>query len=193
MKKIPDNAKKVFEGIIFDVYHWDQEMFDGSIAVFEALKKRDTVTVVAVVDGKIIINDEEQPHKEPFISLPAGMCERESLEPLEDAKRELAEETGYISSDWIHWFTTDPIDHSKIEWKNNFYIARNCKKDAEQHLDPGEKISSRLITFEEFLELRNNAKFRHKEFTPLLQKVANDETEKQKLKDLLGIMKSNKT
>ena len=29
MKKIPNNAKRVFKGVIFDVYQWEQEVFDG--------------------------------------------------------------------------------------------------------------------------------------------------------------------
>lgn len=187
MKKIPDHAKKVFEGVVFDVYHWEQEIFDGTTDVFEALKKRETVVVLAITEGKIIINDEEQPMLNPFISLPAGMCNKDSSLPLENAQRELAEETGYTSTNWSHWFTADPLGHPKIEWNNNYYIAKDCKKTNEPRLDPGERITTRLVTFEEFLELRNDKKFRHKEFIPLLQKVADNKEEMQTLKDLLGI------
>ena len=35
---IPENAKRVFKGIIFDVYQWEQELYNGSKAVFEKLK-----------------------------------------------------------------------------------------------------------------------------------------------------------
>ena len=186
MKKIPDNATKVFEGVIFDVYHWQQEMFDGSFATFEALKKRDTVTMVAIYDNKIVINEEQQPNKEPFVTLPGGMCENGHT-PLDDAKRELLEETGLESADWQEWFISDPLHHAKIDWNNYFYIARDCKKVAEQKLDAGEKIQVTFARFEEFLELRNNPKVRTKDLFPILEKAAHDETEKQKLKDLLGI------
>ncbi len=37
--KIPPNAKRVFKGIIFDVYQWQQKMFDGSKETFEMLKR----------------------------------------------------------------------------------------------------------------------------------------------------------
>lgn len=186
MKKIPDNATKVFEGVIFDVYHWQQEMFDGSYATFEALKKRDTVTTIAVCNNTIIVNEEEQPGREPFLSLSAGVCEY-NFSPLENAQRELLEETGHTSDSWQEWFVSDPLQHTKIDWNNYFFIAKECKKIAEQKLDPGEKIKVTFATFDEFLELRHNSKFRHKELIPLLEKAANDEKEKQTLKALLGI------
>ncbi len=34
---IPDHATCVFRGMLFDVYQWQQEMFDGSIETFEML------------------------------------------------------------------------------------------------------------------------------------------------------------
>ena len=37
--KIPKNATKVFSGKTFDVYQWEQEMFDGSKKIFEKLKR----------------------------------------------------------------------------------------------------------------------------------------------------------
>lgn len=186
MKKIPDNAKRVFEGIIFDVYHWKQELFDGTFTTFEAIKKRDTVTVVAVCDGKIILNQEEQPGKSAFTTLPGGMCEK-GPSPLEDAKRELLEETGLASDDWQQWFVSDPLQHAKIEWNNYFFIAKNCKKVTEQKLDAGEKIQVTVVTFEEFLDFRNNPKIRNRDLFPVLEKAATDEKEKQRLQELLGI------
>ena len=48
-KLIPEEAKKVFQGEIFAVYQWPQEMFDGSFATFEMLRRADTVKILAVV------------------------------------------------------------------------------------------------------------------------------------------------
>jgi ADP-ribose pyrophosphatase len=185
MKKIPDNAKKVFEGLIFDVYHWDQEMFDGSFATFEAVKRKDSASVIAIVDNKIIVNHEEQPMKEPFLTIPGGNIEQGT--PLLGAQRELLEETGYASNGWREWFVSDPSTMTKLEWNNYFFIARNCQKVKEQELDPGEKIEVTLVTFEEFLELRHNPKFRNKDLVQVLEKAAGNEEEKQKLKELFGI------
>ncbi len=55
---IPEHAKKVFSGVIFDVYHWEQEMFDGSRATFEKVKRADTVGVYGVLDdGRILLTE----------------------------------------------------------------------------------------------------------------------------------------
>lgn len=35
LMKIPSTAKRVFKGIIFDVYRWEQEMFDETTSTFE--------------------------------------------------------------------------------------------------------------------------------------------------------------
>ncbi len=43
---IPDSAKRMFEGIIFDVYQWKQTQFDGTTRDFEMLKRPDTVVIL---------------------------------------------------------------------------------------------------------------------------------------------------
>ncbi len=186
MKKIPDHAQKVFDGILFDVYHWEQEMFDGSEQLFEAIKKRDSVTVIAVYENKIAIDQEEQPGRQLFTTLPGGVC-KPNITTLENAKRELREETGLVSEDWSLWFISDPFHSTKIEWDNYFYIARNCSKIGEPMLDPGEKIQTSFISFDEFLELRNNPRGRNRDLFTILETASKHEDERKKLQDMLGI------
>lgn len=49
MAKIPSHAVKVFSGVIFDVYQWQQELFNGETATFEALRRPSTVVIIPVV------------------------------------------------------------------------------------------------------------------------------------------------
>jgi len=64
---IPDHAKRVFKGVIFDVYQWEQEMYDGARTIFEKVKRTDVVVVFPVLpDGKyeaeeFILWDAQQP------------------------------------------------------------------------------------------------------------------------------------
>jgi 8-oxo-dGTP pyrophosphatase MutT (NUDIX family) len=148
--KIPPQAKKVFKGVIFDVYQWEQEMFDGSKTIFERLKRPYTAEVIPVYNGKILIALQEQSAHLLGYSLFGGRVD-EGENELSAAKRELLEEAGLASEDWELFETYDT--GSKIDWKVYYYIARNCKKIAEQKLDAGEKIEIKAVTFAEFINI----------------------------------------
>jgi len=150
-RKIPQQAERVFEGMIFDIYQWEQPMYDGTIRTFERLKRPDTVIIIPVTeDGKIIICNQEQPDRERFLSMIGGQID-DGEEPLAAGKRELLEETGYQSDDWVLYDQIQPF--TKMEWEIFTYIARGCKKVAEQNLDGGEKIELKFVDFDEFIEL----------------------------------------
>lgn len=142
---IPDNAKGVFKGQIFDVYQWPQKMFDGSLHTFEMLRRPDTIAVIAVVKDKILILDDDQPHTGSRKSLPTGRVDNHDTNTLNAAKREVLEETGFQFTKWRLIEVTQP--HSKLEWFIYFYIAWDGKKIAEPHLDAGEKIEVEALPF----------------------------------------------
>ncbi len=165
-KGIPEDAKKVFEGVIFDIYQWEQRMFDGSMQTFERLKRPNTAQVIATVGDQILVQTEEQPDaKAPFTSLPGGRFDP-GEEALAAAQRELLEETGYRSDDWTLWHESNPV--GKIDWTVYTFIARNCVQSGEIHLDAGEKITSRLVTLEDFLALAEDPLFYSPEIVPEL-------------------------
>lgn len=149
--RVPESAKKVFSGVIFDVYQWQQDMHDGSKATFEMLRRPDTVDVIALTtDGKIIVIHEEKWSKPTFTTIPGGRVEvDEDLEAA--ARRELLEETGYKPSTIEPWFAEQPF--SKIDWNVYIYIARGCKKVANRRLDIGEKIQCTLTNLDQFIDL----------------------------------------
>lgn len=158
--KLPKKAKRVFRGVIYEVYHWKQKMFDGSYGPYEKLKRPDTTGIIAIVGDKILIQEQEQPHKGKFLSIPGGRCEKRET-TREAAKRELLEETGYVSDDISLWKRLAPM--STIIWNDDYYIARNCRKISGEKPDNGEIIKNRLVTFEKFIMLSENERFRHKD------------------------------
>jgi len=126
-------------------------MFDGSTSTFEMLQRADTVTIIAITeDKKILIQEQTQPGRTPFLSLPGGRVDQNEL-PLSAAKRELMEESGYQSDDWELYLSDVPLH--KIDWMLYVYIARGCVKTQIQKLDAGEKINNMIVDFDEFIAL----------------------------------------
>lgn len=179
---MPPNAKLAFKGTIFEVWQWEQELFDGSTAVFERLRRPDTATVIPVVGDKILMLDEQQPGTDVFISFPGGRCD-EGEDGLTAAKRELLEETGYASNDWEEWKSDRPS--GKIDWTMYTYIARDCKKTDEPTLDPGERISPRFMTFDEFLAMPDEPTFRQWFLFPDLLRARYEPEAREKLRKAL--------
>ncbi len=163
---VPEDARRVFRGVIFDVWQWKQTMYDGTRATFEKIARVDTAVVIPTVGNKILIEVQEQPDRQkPFVSLPAGRCEP-GERPLESAQRELEEETGYTSTDWTLWKEDRP--HGKILWTIYHFIARNSTLTSAPHLDAGERISTKLVTFDEFLMLSDEPTFRDRDLLEIL-------------------------
>ncbi|TSC75061.1 MAG: ADP-ribose pyrophosphatase [Parcubacteria group bacterium Gr01-1014_33] len=154
--RIPKKAKKVFSGVIFDVHHWKQKMFDGTYETFEMLERRPTVDIIAVAGDKIIVLQQKQPGRALYPSLPGGGIDKKET-PREAAARELLEETGYTAEKFKLF--GEYFGNSKMYFHEYQYIARGCKKIAKQKLDSGEKIKAILVGFDTFLQLCRNPLF----------------------------------
>jgi ADP-ribose pyrophosphatase len=148
---LPPDAKRVFKGVLFDVYQWQQELFDGTHATFEQLRRADTVVVVPVTEqGTIIVSKEKQPGMGWFLTLPCGGVDDQE-EPVAAAHRELFEETGYKAAKMDFWFS-EQIS-SRVDWAVYVFVARDCKSVAPQQKTAGEDITTREISFDEFLKV----------------------------------------
>lgn len=143
--------KRVFKGIIFDVYHWPQKLFDGSVATFERVVRQNTVVIIPVMGDKIVVLRQKQPGLNWFYDLPSGRMDRKNESPKKAALRELLEETGMVPKKIKLWKIYKPS--GKVIQKVYFFVARDCKRIAGQKLDPGEKISFQLKTFDQFLKM----------------------------------------
>ncbi len=131
-------------------------MFDGTFEIFERVWRMPTVEIIAVVGDKIIIEYQSQPDRKDMINLPSGRADK-SDDVMQEAKRELLEETGYESKDWTLFLKHE--GDGKVLHEVHYFIARDCKKIQEAQLDAGEKIETKLITFDEFLLLTEKPRF----------------------------------
>ncbi|MCE9517386.1 NUDIX hydrolase [Candidatus Nomurabacteria bacterium] len=146
-KLIPKEATCVFTGIIYSVYQWQQEVFDGSKKTFEMLKRADTIRVIAIKDDKIVIVKQEQPHVGSFIDIPGGMHDHEDENELDAIKRELVEETGLTFRSWKMLSAVQV--QNKIEQFSYIFLAYDFDTQVAPTLDSGEKIEVQYLTLDE--------------------------------------------
>jgi ADP-ribose pyrophosphatase len=181
---IPEHAKVVFKGLIFDVYQWEQQMYDGTKKTFEKAGRLDTVCIFPVMpDGKIILTKQEQPQYDPYIGALGGRVDR-GEDILSAAKRELLEESGYEAEELILWDARQPI--SKVEWAVYTFIAKGLKKVTEMDLDGGEKIEFLSLTLDELSDMATSgdSNFSEKEIAEKFFEAKIDSKKKKELEEL---------
>lgn len=183
IQPIPDHASRVFSGFMFDVYQWPQELYDGSVATFEKLKRNDSAGVLPVTpSGKIVITRQEQPGLGEFLSVTGGVIEA-GEDPSTAAYREMVEETGYDSDRLDFWFSSQYS--SKIQSDAYYFVARSATPKFAPQPEPGEKIAVYEISFEEFVELIREDNFRDTAISLKVLRLIHDKKLMTELKEFL--------
>ena len=181
---LPSHARQVFSGKIFDIYQWDQVMYDGTTQIFEKARRVDAAVVLPVLDdGSIILLEQEQPGKERYLSTCGGRIDP-GEDPLEAVNRELLEETGYKASEYILWRAINPS--SKIDYTVYYFIAKGCKKVADPELDGGEKITIKSVSFDTFIHTAREKRFMEKELIADIYEALLDSKKYDQLKELFS-------
>lgn len=114
--------------------------FGKEISDFYKVTIKDCAAIVALTeDNELILKKEYRYcYDKELIEIPAGVLE-ENEDSLVTAKRELLEETGYVSDKWT--FLGKMVESSaKLTNYMYIYMAEDCKKVSEQSLDYGEDI-----------------------------------------------------
>jgi len=156
------NSEKLIDNRWISVRKDTVELPNGmTIDDFYAVTISDAAAIVAVTeDMKLVLKREyKYAADEELIEIPAGMFEPEEHDGLEVAKRELLEETGYASDDWMYFGDTVESS-SKLTNRMHIYFAKNCRKIAEQKLDATEELDVLVVPMSEAIEMvmRNEIK-----------------------------------
>ena len=125
------------------------------------LKSMDWVNVVALTgEGLIVVVRQYRfGTEEVTTEVPGGMVDPgEGHE--ESARRELLEETGYVSDHWSYLGSVDPNPAVQTN-KMHHWLAKDCRLEAEQELDPGEDIEVATLTEEEMRIAISSGEIRH--------------------------------
>ncbi len=116
----------------------------------------DWVNVIAVTEDGNFVMERQYRHAlgKTCYEIPCGVMEP-GENPMEAAKRELLEETGYGEGEWSEFMTLSPNPSTNTNISHTF-VARNVRKIASQHLDATEDISVHILSKEDLLNLLRN-------------------------------------
>ena len=149
---------------------------DGRIIPeYYVLEYPDWVNVIAITRDDRFVMERQYRHASGRTNyeLPCGVMESGET-PLEAAKRELQEETGYGNGEWkeIMVLSANPSTMTNI---THCFLATNVEKIYEQKLDATEDLSVHLLSREEVLNLlRRNDILQSLMVAPLLKYFFSD-------------------
>ena len=154
--------KKVCETPIFSLHQIDLlPDHKKEPAHFYVLNAPEWINIVALTsDNQIILVEQYRAGiHESSLEIPGGMVDEGEI-PLEAAKRELLEETGYSTDNWkkIGKTSSNPAIFTNY---THLYLAEGCEKIQQPRLDGNEDIRVHVIPLNNFLDLVKNGTVHH--------------------------------
>lgn len=130
-------------------------------ATFSVVDAPDWINVISLTEKNEVILVEQFRYgtAQTTIEIPGGLID-EGESPIETAKRELLEETGFISE---HWESLGSISSNPAFLTNttHLFLCRNSRKIGEQNLDGNERIHVHLMPLDDFLAMIKNGQIHH--------------------------------
>lgn len=152
LKETRIDGEVAYDGSFLKVTRDRISLPDGAETHREFIRHPGAVVILPVFDdGSVLLERQfRYPLDQVFIEYPAGKIDP-GEDPLECAKRELQEETGYTASEWQFVCTI----HNAIAYSDehlDLYLARGLTAGKAQ-LDDGEFLETFRATVPEMLEM----------------------------------------
>ena len=155
-------SKKVADCRVFSVREdWSERDADGKKAKFFVVENPDWVNVIALTRENEVVLIEQFRHgaEEIVLEIPGGMIDAgENTETA--ARRELLEETGFLSNEFIYLGKSQPNPALQNNWIFH-YLALNCEKTRETAFDEHESVITKHVPLPEMANLIKSGDFPH--------------------------------
>lgn len=143
----------------FRVVRQSRRLADGSLHCRETVVHPGAAVILPLIDADhvCLIRNERIAVGEELIELPAGTIDPPE-DPLETARRELLEETGFSTGaiEKLHEFWVSP---GILNERMHLYVARDLTAGQSQ-LQRGEEIKTLVLTWNDALELVDSRQIR---------------------------------
>ena len=151
--------KLILSNKFFNIFHDKIELPDKKLSSRLYVDHPGGVAIIAITnDNEIILERQYRyPVKETLVELPMGKLEPNE-EILDAAKRELQEETGYLSNNWVKIGETIPCNGYSSEIIT-YFLATDIVS-GEQKLDDGEFLEVFKVSIKSAIKMVLNGEIR---------------------------------
>ena len=144
------------------------ELANGNLLDATIFEFRSWANIVALTKNNEVVLVKQYRHGicDVLLEFPGGVVE-DAEDPLDGARRELLEETGYQASNWTPVGRIYP--NPALQTNTLYcYLALDAEKVSVQSLDAGEDIEVHLLPLDELIELAKRGQFQHGLMTAVL-------------------------
>ena len=137
----PERSEAIFGGHVVDLRVSYYRRPDGRSVRREVLDHPGAAVVVPVHDGHVhLVRQPREAIERLTLELPAGKFDESGEEPLECARRELAEEIGMRAAHWTHWggfFTAPAIltEYMHLYLARDLSLAEGAEPDEDEQIE----------------------------------------------------------